>query len=1427
MKQITIDGKTLTANQQDTLLDTALNADIAIPNLCKSPAGSLVTNTKQHCDLCHVELKSANGELCSVRACETKIADLDAQNIEVITQSAALSKQRKAALHNILSDHFADCEAPCQTACPAGVDVQSYLYHIAQGDHQEAVKVIKQTLPLPLSIGRVCPAFCETECRRGLVDEPVAIRQLKRHAADLDLEGDTPYVPAKKAPTNKKVAIIGSGPAGISAGYYLSNNGHEVTVFESMPQAGGWLRYGIPEYRLPKAILDKEIALLCKNGLDIQTNVRLGRDIHLNGLLSGYDAVCLAIGAQKAVPMNYPGIELDGCYLGVDYLKDYCTEQQYRTGKKVAVIGGGNTAIDCARTAKRDGADVTLVYRRTRDEMPAEPYEIHEAEEEGIKFHFLTNPIENHSDEDGRVNRVTFEVMALGEPDSSGRRSPKPTGETFTEAFDTVIPAVSQTPDMEFLNHPDSQLATGEIALTRWNTFEGCEHTMSAGLAAGLDKLFVIGDSRTGPATAVAAVADGRKASDAIEKLLTQGLTCELEKQPFNSTKACKTSQLETLNAQAMYPDTTIEPRSKMPELAKLQRALNFSEVELGFAADEAMKEAARCLECACQANTDCKLRDYATEYKVKAEELDISEAQHFSVDNSAPFITFDANRCISCGACVETCKGASGHHAICFEKDNYQALPTIEGASKRNAPRVGFNATMNDSDCVQCGNCVQVCPTGALVDSRDKTQGLTTELKAPLETVSTICTYCGIGCRVEMHVDKQKNQIRHISADTDSPVNAGMLCVKGRFGFDFVNSDKRLTTPLIRKEGVLTPASWPEAISLIAEKFTSIKAEHGRKSIAGLSSAKATNEDNYVFQKLFRSVIGNNNVDHCARLCHASTVTALRESLGSGAMTNDIPSIKESDLIFIIGSDTESAHPIIASHIKLALQNHGARLIVADPKKVSIADKAQLYVAQRPGTDVMLLNAIMQQIIKNDWHDLDYIQQRVEGFSQLFDEVMSDDYSPENTALICGVSAADIIEMARLIGTANKTAIYYAMGITQHTSGHDNVTAISNLQLLCGNIGIKGAGINPLRGQSNVQGACDMGALPNYFSGYQKLDDPLVQQRFRKAWGKNELCSDKGVSATEMMHGLAHGELKALYVMGENPVLSDPDQKHVLAGLAAAEFVVVQDIFLTETAELADVVLPAAAFAEKQGHFTNTERRVQQLLPAVNPPGEAMNDWQIVQQIAQQMGEDWQYQTERQIWHEITAVTPQYRGITWKVIDSETANGRQGLQWPCPAEGHPGTPILHSKQFTHGKGKMRPVQYRLPAEMPCDEYPLMLSTGRLLEQFHTGTLTRKTPGLNELGAPRVMISVFDAEQLQINNGDKLKLSTRRGEIEIDAFVTKRAQAGVIFLPFHFAESAANKLTNNVLDPVAKIPEFKVCAVKVEKVAKVDSAALV
>ncbi|MCG7586951.1 FAD-dependent oxidoreductase, partial [Photobacterium sp. OFAV2-7] len=410
MINVTIDGQAVVVDDQQTLLEAATQCQIDIPSLC----GLNKNGEKVPCELCVVEVEGQGTK----RACEIH----PSEGMNVTTKSDALSAARKKALNRILSDHYADCEAPCQTACPAGVDIQSYLYHISQNDHQKAVEVIKRTLPMPLSIGRVCPAFCETECRRGLVDEPLAIRQLKRHAADADLEAQEQYVPEVKPAKGKSIAIIGSGPGGLTCGYYLSNEGYNVTVFESMPHAGGWLRYGIPEYRLPKAILDKEIELMCRNGMQVETGKVLGKDFLLSELANDYDAVCLAVGASKAVEMNYTGSDLDGCYLGVDYLKDYVTGHQYTTGKKVAVIGGGNTAIDCARTAVRDGADTTLIYRRTRDEMPAEDYEILEAEHEGVKFHFLTNPVENIADTSGRVCEIKLEKMALGEPDASGRR---------------------------------------------------------------------------------------------------------------------------------------------------------------------------------------------------------------------------------------------------------------------------------------------------------------------------------------------------------------------------------------------------------------------------------------------------------------------------------------------------------------------------------------------------------------------------------------------------------------------------------------------------------------------------------------------------------------------------------------------------------------------------------------------------------------------------------------------------------------------------------------------------------------------------------------------------------------------------------------------------------------------------------------------
>ncbi|HAS8422635.1 TPA: formate dehydrogenase subunit alpha [Vibrio vulnificus] len=1392
MIQIVIDGKYRIVEAGQTVLQAAKVCGVEIPSLC----GMNRSGEKIPCDLCVVEVESGGTR----RACELEVYN----GLTVKTQSEALSAHRKQALNRIMSDHYADCEAPCKTACPAGVDIQSYLYHIAQNDHQKAIEVIKRTLPMPLSIGRVCPAFCESECRRSLVDDAIAIRQLKRHAADADLAAQEAYTPEKKADKNKRVAIVGSGPGGLTAGYYLTNEGYQVDVFEAMPQAGGWLRYGIPEYRLPKSILDKEIELMCRNGMAIHTDKKLGRDISLSQLSQDYDAVCLAVGASKAVAMDYPGSDLDGCYLGVDYLKDFVTEQRFITGKKVAVIGGGNTAIDCARTAVRTGADTTLIYRRTRDEMPAEDYEIEEAEHEGVKFHFLTNPAENIADEQGRVCSVKLEKMALGAPDASGRRRPEATGEYFTEAFDTVIAAVSQQADLSFM-----QGEALTLPLTRWNTADANPETMHSGTG----NIFSIGDFRRGPATAVEAVADGRIAAQAIDRFFDGDME-NIPLKPFNSRKEQKLKQVDPLH----FSHLQKVARTIMPELTSQQREQSFEEVELGFDNAEAMAEAARCLECGCQVNTSCDLRDYATEYGAEQHfhySVDIkshdewqvlrqNDPRHkYPIDHSSEFIVFDANRCISCGQCIQACREQSVQGVLSF-MNLEKGRPVVRPDCRPNFG--GQGVMMGDSRCVQCGACVQACPVGAMTDGRDRSQGRETLLKK----VDTICTYCGVGCKLTMHVDEAANQIRYVEG-AHSPVNEGMLCVKGRYGFDFVASEERLTTPLIRKDGWLQPASWQEAIRLIADKFSTIKQDFGGRALAGFSSAKTTNEDNYAFQKFMRRELGTNNVDHCARLCHASTVTGLEASLGSGAMTNDIPSIKHSDVIFIIGSDTSAAHPVIASHIKQAVRHHGARLIVADPKRIGMADHAELYLAHRPGTDVMLINGVMQQIIKNGWYDMEYIEERVDGFDTMLQEVMSPAYSLDKVELVTGVKADDIFAMARMIGTAKRTAVYYSMGITQHTTGHDNVRSIANLQLLCGNIGIEGGGINPLRGQSNVQGACDMGALPNNYPGYQKVYNPLVREKFVIEWDAPHLSAEPGLTLTEIIDGACRRDVRALYVMGENPVLSDPNQAHVIEGLEALDFLVVQDIFLTETAQYADVVLPSCSFAEKSGHFTNTERRVQRISPAVNPPGEAKEDWRIIQEIANAMGSDWHYRSVADITNEITRVTPQYAGLKWENITPE------GVQWPSNKNNPAGTRIMHQTQFTRGKGQMEAIPFRYAAELPDEEYPLVLTTGRVLEQFHTGTMTRKTQGLNNLAGPRAMISVQDAEALGIGNGDMLKVSTRRGEIEIAAFVTKRMQAGVVFIPFHFVESPVNRLTTTATDPHAKIPEFKVAAVRIEK----------
>ncbi len=682
---------------------------------------------------------------------------------------------------------------------------------------------------------------------------------------------------------------------------------------------------------------------------------------------------------------------------------------------------------------------------------------------------------------------------------------------------------------------------------------------------------------------------------------------------------------------------------------------------------------------------------------------------------------------------------------------------------------------------------------------------------------VQTTCPYCGTGCSFNLVVKDGK--VVGTAPYQRSPVNEGKVCPKGTYAHEFVNSPDRLTTPLIKKDGTFVEATWDEAYDLIAQKFKSYKPDE----FAALASARVSNEENYLLMKFARGVMKSRHIDHCARLCHASTVAGLAGAFGSGAMTNSIGDIAESKCIFIIGSNTFEQHPLIGRRVMQAKMN-GAKLIYADPRYTATAKQADLYMAFTSGSDVAILNGLMQEIIKNGWEDKEFIATRTKDFEKLKEVVMKEDYSLENVSKLSGIPVEQLKTAAEWLGTTKPGALLYSMGITQHTVGVDNVKSTANLQMLLGNLGKAGGGVNALRGQNNVQGACDMGALPVVFTGYQKVIDEAAHKKFADAWGfPDGICEPKnGYEVTVMMDVLTDkpGELKAMYIMGENPMLSDPDLTHVKHAIESLEFLVVQDIFLTETAAMADVVLPAACYAERDGTQTSTERRVQMWRKAQDTPGQAKEDWKIISELAAKMGyaNQFPYQSAEEIFTEVAAVTPSYHGMNY-----ERLNRPEALHWPCPTEDHPGTPILHTAKFAHpdGLGVFTPIEWKAPAEVPDAEYPFVLTTGRILWHWHTGSMTRRSATLdNEVPTGWIEINPADAKELGIKNKEMVKATTRRGTVNVTAKVTDEIMQGVMFMPFHFAECAANVLTNNALDPIAKIPEFKACAVKVEKITE-------
>ncbi len=704
-------------------------------------------------------------------------------------------------------------------------------------------------------------------------------------------------------------------------------------------------------------------------------------------------------------------------------------------------------------------------------------------------------------------------------------------------------------------------------------------------------------------------------------------------------------------------------------------------------------------------------------------------------------------------------------------------------------------------------------------------------------KTVRSTCPYCGVGCQVLLNIKDE--QIIRIEAPFDVAPNYGRLCVKGRFGIDYVHHAGRLTTPLIRKKpqkpGQRTPAqypddwreaTWDEALDFAAKGLARIHQTYGPDTITSNASAKATNEGNYLHQKLMRAVIGTNNVDHCARLCHAGSVTGLQLAIGSSAMSNSIAEMKDLECFIVTGSNTSETHPVISTFLKQAVRENGAKLIVIDPRGTEMTRFAELWLRQKSGTDTAVFNAMAHVIVKEGLYDEEFISQRTEGFSDYIESL--EDKTPEWAEAISGVPADDIRRAARLYARANRAAIYWGMGISQSTHGTDNTLTLANLALMTGNLGKPGAGLNPLRGQNNVQGCSDSGGLPNVYTAYQPVINPEVRAKFEAFWfgpqSNLRLPDTPGLTVTEMVDGILTDKVKGWWVMGENPMMSEPNLCHAQEAIEQLEFFVSQDIFFNETNVYADVILPAVSFAEKDGTFTNSDRRVQRVRQAIQPVGQARPDWKIICDLAKRLEKElgrtpaesagWDYSHPSEIWEEMRQLTPAFGGIDYDRLEREG-----GVHWPCPSFDHPGTPYLFTDEFPRGPGKFTPVEYGTESELPDDDYPFILSTGRVLYHWHGGTLTRGSV-LNQIW-PECTVEMHpnDATRLGLATGNWVDVSSRRGTITVRLLVTGRSPEGTVFIPFHFAEAAANVLTDNRIDKRAKIPDYKVCGVKVGRAA--------
>ncbi|KXG77693.1 NADPH-Fe(3+) oxidoreductase subunit beta [Fervidicola ferrireducens] len=1175
---LNINGREVKGYKGQTILEVARENGIDIPTLCYDERVKIYGS----CGLCLVEVQGAPKLL---RACATEISE----GMVVYTDTGKVRKARKMALELLLSNHVGDCRPPCRQACPAHTDCQGYVGLIANGQYHEAVKLIKENLPLPASIGRICPHPCEDACRRKLVEEPVAIAWLKSFVGDVDLASEHPYMPEIKPPTGKSVAIVGSGPAGLTAAYYLAKEGHKVVVYEAMEKPGGMLRYGIPQYRLPKEVLDREIELIEKMGVEFVTGCKVGKDVSLEYLRSKYDAVFLAIGAWKSSKLRCPGEELPGVMGGIDFLRAVAKGEPVDMGKKVAVVGGGNTAMDACRTAVRLGAEeVYVLYRRTRNEMPANEVEIKEAEEEGVKFIFLVAPLEI-IERNGRAGAIRLQKMRLGEPDASGRRKPEPIpGEEIVLEVDTVIAAIGQEVDASGFDG---------VNLTKKGTISAAEGTF----ATNLPGVFAGGDAiNEGPGIAIEAVADGKRAAEVIISYLEGDII------PYEEPYLVRRDDL----TEEDFADREKIPRVPMAHLTPEERKTNFREIVLGYSEEEARKEAMRCLECGCKDYFECRLIKYANEYGVSPEKF-AGEVNRYDYKDDHPFIVRDPQKCILCGLCVRVCDEVMGVTALGLVNRGFVTVVKPE-----------FELPLKETRCISCGQCVAVCPTGALQERPPvaKPVPLKTEQKR------TVCSFCGVGC--SLNLDTRGDMILRALPDKESPVDGGHLCAKGRFGFGALSMKERLTVPMVKKNGKLDKAAYEEAVLYAARKARGLSALYGPESLAVFVSPGLTNEEIFTAVE-FAKGLGTPYISS-----FGNTTSGLKDVLGYDASTNSLEELCFADVVILIGCRAMEDYAVAGLKIREALKK-GAKLVVINPEPSYLDEEA--FKVVRPENSVEFLKALLKALIEEGFTAG---AAKAEGFEQMKES-------------LAGVTVPeDIREIACIYGQAKNALVVF----DHERMTKDAERLIASIAVVSGHIGRPRNGIIMLRGKNNAQGLVDMGV---------------------------------SVQAEEVVNLIEQGKVKGAFIFGEDPAGAEPALAEALKKL---EFLAVQDLFLTDTARLADVVLPLAAFSESRGSYTSCERRVQWFERAI-PPLFAKENWQVMKDLGGAIGYTLGFDSAEDVLEAVSRNVPEYRGIKREYI------GKDGVFWPAGSKDAFGTPVLYLEGFNfEGKKAKLPEKAEGPA---------------------------------------------------------------------------------------------------------------------------------